>query len=478
MGLSEVEQFLLSIGKDLGRGEDEMKKYVDIIVNKNWYDKLELLKGITNEQWESMSIPLRLVDVIREKIDCYSIMNLKLDNNAKTMVEDDEWEFEYLTPENINMTPSLYNSVESLNLIDKVSLKSVTDTLFKIIDSIIKEPKKGKIRRIRMNNPKFASTVGKYVQALNVLKSVGFVEVGEMNIKDSSNININSDNYIELPIAYISRLTDCHHLLASLCEKNKIEYPKLVSNDHFIYNSNLIKVNNFNPYISNISSTSFESKNESSKRLIECAIEERYKVEIEIKKREKYIEMGITDSNSEDYICSKPIAFHSSELANKCDKNKIENTDKYEKDQDSDIEYLDKNDIQRIKDAIDGKKSTFKSKSNEYLNILRNKKVYSHTCIRIVFPDKYILQLEFKPNNTTYDLIEAVKECINPNIVLMDWFIYQSPPVIKVLPDKKTLLIKAGLVPNAQLYFKLELPPNHKLQGNYLKSELILKKRQ
>ncbi|KAK6588992.1 N-glycanase [Cryptosporidium xiaoi] len=477
MSLNEVEQLILSIGKELGRNEDEMKGYVDIIVNKNWYDKLELLKDITNDQWESMNIPLRLVDIIKSRVGDAKVEDKTSDDGVKTMIEKDEWEFEYLTPENIDIAPSLYNSIESLNFIEKESLKGVTDTLFKIIDSIIKEPKKGKIRRIRMNNPKFASTVGKHNQALNVLKSVGFVHINGKNGDNSLNNQINDDSYIELPVAYISRLTDCHHLLASLCEKNKIEAPKLVSNDHFIYNNNSIKVNNFNPYISNILSTSVDSKNESSKRLMEYAVEERYKVEVEIKKREKDIESGSVGDDSENYICSEPIAFHSSELVNKCAKSDSKNKDQYEKDQDFDIQYLDKSYIQKIKDTIDGKKSTFKSRSNEYLKTLQNKKIYTHTCIKIIFPDKYILQLEFKPNNTTYDLIETVKTCINPNIVSMDWFVYQSPPVVKVVPDKKMLLIKAGFVPNAQLYFKLELPPNHKLQGNYLKSELINKKR-
>ncbi|OII73268.1 uncharacterized protein cubi_02500 [Cryptosporidium ubiquitum] len=488
MGTNEVEQLILTLGKEMGKDEEEMKKFVEIIVNKNWYDRVELLKSITNEQWKTMNIPLRLVDMIKKRVSSeVKEFEVEEDSNeaAKQVLKESTWEFEYLTPENLEMSPSLYNSIESLVNIPRDKLKGVTDLLFKIIDSIIKEPRKGKIRRIKMKNPKFASTVGSFVEALNVLKSVGFVQVSLKtseifgNSEDCSNEE--QEEYIELPVAYISRLTDCHHLLAIFCERNKIDYPKLVPCDlNSIDNSNenSVKISHFNPYVSNISSTSASSNNEFSRNLMKSAIEERRQIESEIKKRERDMENGIINEfNPQDdgnIISSKPFVIHSSNIQKFDNLVKEINDIDSQEDLDNDVtSHFEQSEIQRIKDSILGKAPAFKSRTNEYLKSLLKRKVHSHSSIRVVFPDKYILQLQFRPNNTTYDLIQSVKDCINPNISSMNWYVYQSPPILKVNPDKNLTLLKAGFVPNAQLYFKLELPPNHTLKGNYIKAQLL-----
>ncbi|KAH8583158.1 uncharacterized protein ELE39_002097 [Cryptosporidium sp. chipmunk genotype I] len=491
MGANEVEELILTLGKEMGRKDEEMKRFVEIIVDKNWYDRIELLKGITNEQWEAMNIPLRLVDMIKKRISPevnepesaeYSKQEAK-----QILKEDDLWEFEYLTPENLEIIPSLYNSIESLGRICKEKLKEVTDLLFKIIDSIIKEPRKGKIRRIKLKNPKFASTVGSFAEALNVLKSVGFVQVKlkpsqiSRITEDNNNAKEEEEEYIELPVAYISRLTDCHHLLAIFCEKNRIDHPKLVSCDLTSIDAsgeNSVKISHFNPYVSNISSTSANTNNEISRKIMKFAIEERRQIESEIMKRERDMENGIVDEHSSqdngNVTCSKPFAIHSSNIQ-KFDNlvKAISDMDSQEDFDEDDTSHFEQSEIQRIRDSILGNAPAFKSRSNEYLKSLLKRKVHSHSSIRVVFPDKYILQLQFRPNHTTYDLIQSVKDCINPNISSMDWYVYQSPPILKVVPDKKLTLLKAGFVPNAQLYFKLELPPNHTLKGNYIKAQLL-----
>lgn len=509
MGGNEVEDLILNIGSEMGRGEEEMRKYVEIIVNRNWYDKVELLKGITPDQWKAMNIPLRLVGMIKERISSGERSpeageDSKETKEQQVLRETDTWEYEYFTPEHLETrTPSLYNSVESLGSISREKLKEVTDLLFKIIDSIIKEPRKGRIRRIRMGNPKFASTVGAFSEALNVLWSVGFVQVRLRPSQISGSLaefgihgeQDDQEEYIELPVAYISRLMDCHHLLEILCEKNKIDHPRLVSCDFPALSGasgeSSAGISHFNPYVPSISSTSASSNSEASRKLIRSAIEERRQMESEIKKREREIEGGVVSSNElgrppqEDLstaVCSRPFAIHSSNIHKLDSLIKTINdtgTQGYhhlDDDDDDAVSHLGQSELQRIKDSVLGKAQSFKSRTNEYLKSLLSRKVHSHSSIRVVFPDKYILQLQFKPNNTTYDLIQSVRDCINPNISSMNWYIYQSPPISKVVPDKNITLLKAGFVPNAQLYFKLELPPNHILKGNYIKAQLINEK--
>ncbi|KAF7456189.1 PUB domain-containing protein [Cryptosporidium felis] len=499
MGSNEVEELIISIGREIGRKDEEMRRYVDVIVNKNWFDRIDLLRGITNEQWESMNIPLRLVTLIRDKIRSEKEPSVADEGtppggcaSSSRKSDQEEWEFEYLTPENFEITPSLYNSVESLGNIDREKLKNVTEVLFKIIDSIIKEPKKGKIRRIKMKNPKFSSTIGSFPEALNVLKSVGFVQVklGAGQISASLENLQPEEEYIELPIAYISRLTDCHHLLATFCSNHNLDAPSLVSIDSLptdgTSNRGSVKLTHFNPYMSSISSTSANSKNDASLKLMKSAIEERRQMEAEIKNVERNMENGIQDPNHsqrlETDFCSKPFVFHSSKVQkldnmireiNNLHQNQGQSSNEEEFEENDDFPHLDTLEMQRIKDSIIGKAPVFKSRASEYLKSLLKRKIHSHASIRVVFPDKYILQLQFKPSHTTHDLVQTVRECINPNISSMNWFIYQSPPVSKITPDKGLSLLKAGFVPNAQLYFKLELPQNHALKGNYIKAELL-----
>ncbi|KAJ1608739.1 putative PUG and UBX domain-containing protein [Cryptosporidium canis] len=491
MAANEVRELILRVGGEMGRGEEEMNKYVDIIVNKNWYDRVELLRDITSEQWEAMSIPLRLVDAIRRRIGPGGGESPAVEGPGQTegqqiLRDDDVWEFEYFTPENHQIKPSLYNSIESLASIPHGQLKEVTGLIFKIIDSIIREPRKGRIRRIRVRNPRFASTIGCFPEAMSVLLSVGFVQV-QLRPSQVSGVveetgSQDLEEYIELPIAYISRLMDCHHLLAIFCERNKIDHPVLSTCDFSsgdVSDRCSLRASHFNPYVSNISSTVVGSNSEASRRLISSAIEERRRVECEIRKREREIEHGIVDGpgspDGQEPTSFRPFVIHSSNVQRFDHIVKAINCMDGSEDAEAEdgLSHLDQSEIQRIRDSILGKKPAFKSRANEYLKSLLKTKVHSHSSIRVVFPDKYILHLQFRPNQTTYDLIQSVKDCINPNISSMSWYIYQSPPVSKVTPDKSLTLLRAGFVPNAQLYFKLELPPNHTLQGNYIKAQLI-----
>eukprot|EP00192_Tetraselmis_astigmatica_P011428 CAMPEP_0117649282 /NCGR_PEP_ID=MMETSP0804-20121206/883_1 /TAXON_ID=1074897 /ORGANISM="Tetraselmis astigmatica, Strain CCMP880" /LENGTH=374 /DNA_ID=CAMNT_0005454997 /DNA_START=248 /DNA_END=1372 /DNA_ORIENTATION=- len=69
--------------------------------------------------------------------------------------------------------------------------------------------------------------------------------------------------------------------------------------------------------------------------------------------------------------------------------------------------------------------------------------------IRIVLPERLILQASFRATDKLSDLMEFVKRCLDP--AATGWYLYSTPPK-QVMEDTKPTLYQAGLVPAAKLY--------------------------
>ncbi|KAL7068094.1 hypothetical protein ACR3K2_15260 [Cryptosporidium serpentis] len=441
--MSTVEEFLISIGKELGKSPSDMKDWIDIIVNKNWYDKVESLKHISDNEWKSMGVPLRLVNAIKLRLDESSKEDLShtVINGRNKVKEEEKWLVEYSLSSTVIITPSIMESVSSLTQIPNEDIEKTTSTLFRIIDGILALPKDGKKRRIRINNPLFHSSITKYSQALDVLKSVGFIHVDCYSEKSNK-----MEFYVELPIAYISLLTDCHNFLVALCKKLGISYPKIIPGS-------------FNPYVAHFSSTNAQS-------MIRPLEDEFGKLQTQVKEIEALIEKGYNDSEP----CLKPCIIHSSALGNFDEAIQIlKQAPEYE---DSDTAFMTKSEIDRLKEVF-SEGPTFKSRVKEYLKILKKRSIYNHISIRVICPDKNIIQLQFKLDSTTEDLVNAVKCCLNQNILKYNWYIYETPPVVKILPKNSVTLYQCGYAPRAVLYLKVELPKDMKNKVNYLRDDLM-----
>ncbi|OII77651.1 hypothetical protein cand_014670 [Cryptosporidium andersoni] len=441
--MSTVEEFLISIGKELGKSPNDMKDLVDVIVKKNWYDKVESLKHISDDEWKSMGVPLRLVNAIKLRLDESNKGDLSHTTiNGKNRVKEEEkWLVEYSSPSTVTITPSTMESVNNLTQIPNEAIERTISILFRIIDGILASPEDGKKRRIRINNPLFHSSIAKYSQALGVLKSVGFIYVDYYS-EESDKMEL----YVELPIAYISLLTDCHNFLVALCKKLGISYPKIIPG-------------NFNPYVAHFSSTNTQNMT----RPLE---DEFGKLQTQVKEIEALIEKGYDDYEP----CLKPCIIHSSALGDFDEAIQIlKQTPEYD---DSDTALMTRSEVDRLKEFF-SEGPTFKSRVKEYLKTLKKRSIYSHINIRVICPDKYIIQLQFKLNSTTEDLVNAVKCCLNQNILKYNWYIYETPPVVKILPKNSVTLYQCGYAPRTVLYLKVELPKDMKNKVNYLRDDLM-----
>ena len=63
-----AEQFLLTIGASIGRDPNEIRPYIDRIVEEQWCSTIGSLMRITDEQWTQMKIPIGFVNLVQERL--------------------------------------------------------------------------------------------------------------------------------------------------------------------------------------------------------------------------------------------------------------------------------------------------------------------------------------------------------------------------------------------------------------------------
>jgi len=89
---------------------------------------------------------------------------------------------------------------------------------------------------------------------------------------------------------------------------------------------------------------------------------------------------------------------------------------------------------------------------------------YNSTTIRIQFPNRYVLQGVFTPNETIETIIEFVQQYLqNPQI---DFYLFETPP--KKIMSNELSLFDAKCVPSGTLHFGCR-----ETQANYLKDDIL-----
>uniref|UniRef100_A0A0G4HSG7 UBX domain-containing protein n=1 Tax=Chromera velia CCMP2878 TaxID=1169474 RepID=A0A0G4HSG7_9ALVE len=111
---------------------------------------------------------------------------------------------------------------------------------------------------------------------------------------------------------------------------------------------------------------------------------------------------------------------------------------------------VDRADLAKLKEALtDGPK--FKSRAKEQLAQLEKQKIYSKCILRVQFPDKTVLQLNFRPFDTIRHVKQNIVQFLSEPVKATAWHLYVSPPM-KKLEDGKTTY-EEQLVPGAVVYF-------------------------
>jgi len=108
-----------------------------------------------------------------------------------------------------------------------------------------------------------------------------------------------------------------------------------------------------------------------------------------------------------------------------------------------------KDQVMSAKQAISGT-STFESADKRRLAELGRRRAYEACILRIICPDKSVMQVHFRSAEKGERVLELIGPLLAPHVQETAWYLYQSPPLKRLQP--KETMAAAGLTPGANLY--------------------------
>eukprot|EP01056_Protomagalhaensia_sp_Gyna25_P002690 Protomagalhaensia_sp_Gyna_25__2689@NODE_253_length_4172_cov_32_949431_g195_i0_p2_GENE_NODE_253_length_4172_cov_32_949431_g195_i0NODE_253_length_4172_cov_32_949431_g195_i0_p2_ORF_typecomplete_len437_score52_41PUB/PF09409_10/5e11UBX/PF00789_20/0_0077Rad60SLD_2/PF13881_6/6_6e03Rad60SLD_2/PF13881_6/0_029_NODE_253_length_4172_cov_32_949431_g195_i08562166 len=424
MEKERVTSILIEVGLELGRQESEVRDVVTKLVDEEWYDTVEALRKISEDEWSQLKLPRRFYLKLREKLD-----------NLPDVVEPTEPYTEVNLgspgPDLPWTNIMLSGCIKALCCNSKYSREEILDalkSLYRLISAILMAPKDASKRKIRKGNPNFHTKVASKPEALRVLTGVGFgIEVE------------NNEEFLTLAIAFMSRLTDASKLLEA----------ELIKLGGSIPQSAVVKSTGFNPYTSNLATTRSESQR--LQHPPDQEIDPGYinaQVAREIKLRATGgSPQGVQLPINKVIYSSMKAAGHPPRIQADCESG------------DDLPPPLTPAELARLKETLSGNRQ-FRSAGRERLEALRKEPIYSKTCLRIIGQDGTVLQMEFRPNTRVGHVCSSIW---NEGLSRALKTLVQDPAHISLLEppnrqlDRTKTLYEQRLVPNATL--RLKLPP-------------------
>lgn len=296
-------------------------------------------------------------------------------------------------------------------------------TLFKLIDAVIATPTEAKKRRVKKANATIHQKVARHSCALEFLRSVGFL--------DGDDPEAGADGrgaLLEMPVAFIVRLTDGHHSLASAATQASLPVPPLPACPVF------------NPYAS--SSTALNST--SQPKVPQSFKNETERVERELREREAALKAKVE--------CAPPVPLNPSVFwaaAGRRLEEIVKETAAIGEEEKGDNNIIGDS-LSNVKAAINGTNLKFESANKRALTQLSSKKVHEFCILRVTCPDKSVLQVHFRARDKGDHVLSQIGPLLAPHVRSASWYLYQSPP-LKRLETKETL-VQAGFPPGANLY--------------------------
>ncbi|KAF4645924.1 PUB domain-containing protein [Toxoplasma gondii] len=471
-----------------------MQPFVDKLVKDNWLDTADSLRALSAPQWSQLQLPLRLEELLKKKLNaspaptssasassgsvafspsvsfspCSSSPAAPAASPASpasreeqassstgseteapkkregNVFTEEDFAVVYAAVTDETLFPfSLTEAIEKLQIdVPRDSLAGVLRTLFTVIDGVLAQPSNPKKRRLRKANSSFHSQVGQFRAAVRVMEAAGFCE-GKMRDPASGLL----DDFWVMDTAYVMRLTDAHHLLAQLAEHAGVPAPPLPSSG-------------FNPYSSSIVSASGTSLSQVAGQHGQMRKIENAQLKEKIRQREQLLETG-----GGEEVPLSPAVYALEELRQR---------EKAEKaslaPESSDVDEcpagekptLTAADIARIKEIM-GEGPSFRSRMQQQLEQLEKRKVFKRCTVRVLLPDRAVLQLSFAPHKTLRFVREQVQQFLHPLLrsssgggareeCFSRWFLCETPPLRKVELHKT--LYQEGLLPNCTLHLK------------------------
>lgn len=311
---------------------------------------------------------------------------------------------------------------EMAAILDVTEREEAILTVFRLLDGVLGAPEDIKKRRVRRANEAFQRKVGRHTCAISFLLGVGFVETED---PDSPGVAV-----LSMPVAYLARLTDAHHSLAIAAKEVGIVAPALPSTSFNPYRSDLQKTDALK------SSVAAEAWRDKAERLHN-----------EVKELQQEIQHKVEAVPSVDL---RPVAFWLSS-GRRLEDVMLETAEHIE-DPSSDKALLMQ--VASTKQGTSGGNATFESADKRRLVELSRSRVHATCTLRVICPDKSVLQANFRAGDTGEHVIAKIGPLLSPHVRQASWYIYQSPPLKRLAP--KETLHSAGLTPGANMYLGFE----------------------
>lgn len=431
-----VTSLLIEVGLELKRNQDEIKALVTKLVDEEWFDSIEALKSITDEEWTALKLPKRYFLKLKEKLDALS-------HDQETVVVPPLTEVSMEPPNpQLPWTKILLADVisafkRSTEYSKEEKLEGL-ECLYRLVNAVLVKPDDASKRKIRKLNPIFHRKVGSKPLCLMVLEGAGFVTETE-----------NGEEYLELPIAYLSRLTDCSKLLAQTVASLGGTVPEMAT------------TRVFNPYRTNLHTTRTNSDHLPNEHEISPDLDPAH-INAQIAQERR---LRATGGNPKGVVIPLNKIIYPSIRAVPRPKTVALTPHEYE----DSSSYLSQADMIRIKETLIGNRQ-FKSSARERLEQLRKVPLYSQTNLLVIGTDESVLSLNFRPDTKireVYSIIwnQGLSRVFRSLLGTIDNMYLIEPPARRLESDKT--LFQLNLVPNATLRLKttLDLPPGPAIQN-------------
>jgi len=331
-------------------------------------------------------------------------------------------------------------SAQQLLSLEASDRDAAINTLFKLIHNVLGEPDNAKKRRLKKGNEVFHNKVGRHPAALDFLRAAGFRDADDPDQEDDKG----KDALLVMPIAYTLRLTDAHHNLTAVAQQAGLQPPPMPGSG-------------FNPYSSVVQAVDTTR----SAKAPDAWKSQADAVRDEVRKRERELQQEVEQAPDVEL---RPAAFWLS--AGRRLEEVIREADREAEERAADNNIL-KEQVASAKLAISGG-GTFESADKKRLAQLQRVKAHKTCVLRIVCPDKSVLQVHFRAAQSGAKVIEALRPHFSPAVQALPWYVYRSPPMERLQP--KATLASAGLAPGAVMYLGFD---GDKPSPPYLAQDLV-----
>jgi len=346
----------------------------------------------------------------------------------------------YEIPEGLPDASTLHTAARRLVAIPEAMARDeAVQTIFKLVHGVLAAPEDAKKRKVRKSNEVFHRKVGRYEAGVDFLRGCGFMDIEEAESEEAQG------PLLSMPVAYLSRLTDAHHTLAQAAHEAGMPVPPLPGGS-------------FNPYQSNLQKTDSTRASKAP----DAWKSEADRMREEVKRRQQEMREKVESAPPVDL---RPTAFWLS--AGRRLEDVVRETAEATEERSTDNALLQAQ-MASAKAAINGTNCKFESADKKRLAELRGKRVHEFCILRIICPDKSVLQVHFRSGDTGEHVVSQVAPLLAPQVRETSWYIYQSPPLKRLAPRER--LAAAGFTPGANVYLGFD---GNKPGPPYLEAALV-----